>query len=452
MNNRTREKIYKYKRYPHIDPKIHWQEVYRAVESPDYVSAHGFYPFIHYTQESFKYPKAYLSGAEEKRDLPKKREIMYSCHLDRYIYEYYAHLINCMYNERVKIDGTNKCAVAYRNNLHKNNIHFAKEAFDSIRRNRNAYILIGDFTGYFDNMSHAHLKKMLCSLLQLQCLPDDYYAVFRSITKYSYIELSQVKTYKSMDKKQFYAVERLFSPNEFHVFKKGNVHRNKNDYGIPQGSAISAVFSNVYLLDLDKRIKDFATSQGGFYRRYCDDFIVVLPDNGVERFVLQAQKILRLIDEIPNLTLQPQKAKAYHFSTDHVKNCSNAIFPEYQDGSDLINYLGFSFDGSTISIRQKTIAKYYRRMYRKADTIVAHGGVSPSGKRIPRSTVYRYYSKYGKNENVNTGNLSSSKHQGNFLSYIDRAEKVFGPHESITRDTRRAWEKLMKRLRPKPIP
>ena len=449
MNNRTREKIYKYKRYPHIDPKIHWREVYRAIESPDYVSMHGFYPFIHYTQESAKYPEGYLSGAEEKRDMPKKRDIMYSCHMDRYIYEYYAHLINCKYNERVKIDGTNKCAVAYRNNLHKNNIHFAKEAFDSIRKNGNAYVFIGDFTGYFDNMSHSYLKKMLCSLLKMQYLPDDYYAVFRSITKHSYIELSQIKRYKSMDKKQFYAVERLFSPDEFRAFKKGNVHRNKYDYGIPQGSAISAVFSNVYLLDFDKRINDLITSQGGFYRRYCDDFIVVLPDNGIERFVSQTQKMLSIINEIPQLTLQPQKAKAYYYSANHVQNCSTMIFPEQRGGSDLINYLGFSFDGSTISIRQKTISKYYRRMYRKADTIVAHAGLAPSGKRIPKSTVYKRYSKYGKNEGRKTEKLPP-RHQGNFLSYIDRAEKVFGPHESITRDTRRAWGKLQKRLHPKP--
>ena len=197
MDNKKREKIYKFKKYPHIDPKIHWREVYRAVESPEYISSHGFYPFIHYTQVSSKYPAKYLSGKSEQRDEPKKREIMYSGHLDRYIYEYYAHLINCEYNKRVKQDSTNKCSVAYRNNLHKNNVNFAKEAFDAIRRIENAYVIIGDFTSYFDNISHSYLKEMLCSLLGTEHLSDDLYVVFRSITNYAFVDLEKVIAYKS---------------------------------------------------------------------------------------------------------------------------------------------------------------------------------------------------------------------------------------------------------------
>ena len=446
MNDYTRKKIYKFKKYPHFDPKIHWKSIYRLVESSEYISKHSFYPFIHYSQKSYKFPKSYLEGSSETRGIPKLREIMYSSHFDRYIYEYYAYLVNEKYNKRVNIDGTSRCAVAYRNNLHKNNVHFAKEAFDSIRKKGEAYILIGDFTSFFDNMSHSYLKKMLCSLFETHHLSDDFFAVFQSITKYSYIDLEIIKENKPLSKKQFYELDRLYTPEEFRAFKKGNIHRNSNDYGIPQGSAISAVFSNVYLLDFDKKINNFITSQGGFYRRYCDDFIVVLPNNGSDRFLFQKNEVQSIISAIPRLILQPQKAKAYHYSSGHVINYTNKVFPECEKGNDIINYLGFSFDGSKISIRQKTISKYYRRMYRKADTIVSHNGISQEGKRIPRTNIYKSYSKYGKTVRKSTDSFSSSKHKGNFLSYVERSEKIFGPNESISRDTKRAWGKLMKRL------
>ena len=52
-----RSKIYKVKKYPHFDNKIHWQDVRHEIENPDYIVHHAFYPFIHYVQEMPKYPK-----------------------------------------------------------------------------------------------------------------------------------------------------------------------------------------------------------------------------------------------------------------------------------------------------------------------------------------------------------------------------------------------------------
>ena len=47
-------------------------------------------------------------------------------------------------------------AVAYRTDLHKNNIHFAKVAVDFIRESGPCYIMIGDFTNFFDNLDHRY--------------------------------------------------------------------------------------------------------------------------------------------------------------------------------------------------------------------------------------------------------------------------------------------------------
>lgn len=445
MNSRIRERIYKYKKYPHFDPKVNWRDVYYAVESPKYISSHSFYPFIHYTQKTKKLPEDYIAGKAANRGAPKKREIMYSCHMDRYIYEYYAYLLNSKYNERVKKDGTNKSIIAYRNNLHKNNVHFAKEVFDAIKRKKDAYIIIGDFTKYFDNMLHDHLKKMICSLLCIDFLPDDLYAVFRSITKYAYIDLDDIKAVKKVNHRDFFNLERLFSPEEFREFKKGKVLKNCENFGIPQGSAISAVLSNIYLLEFDKKINDYVTCKGGIYRRYCDDFIIILPNSDSDAFRVQKDRIIDVISNTPNLNLHPDKTRVYHYAAGCINNCNDLVFSDALPSNNLINYLGFTFDGKTITVRQKTIAKYYRRMYQKADTIVRHEGISPKGKKIPMSGIYKKYSKYGKLDNSQNSKYPR-KYEGNFLSYIDRAEGVFGRDESIKRDTSQAWEKLQKRL------
>ena len=65
--------------------------------------------------------------------------------MDRYIYQYYAYQLNEEYNKRVSIDGLDQCSIAYRNNLHMNNIHFAKQAFDKIKELKECYVVIGDF-------------------------------------------------------------------------------------------------------------------------------------------------------------------------------------------------------------------------------------------------------------------------------------------------------------------
>ncbi len=437
------QKVYKYKRYPHFDNKVHWQTVKRNVETPEYIIHHAFFPFIHYEQKMTKFPRKYMEKTEDlKRDDPKTRQIMYSSHIDRYIYEYYSFLINKKYNTYAKETGINKCAIAYRTNHHgKNNIHYAKEAFDSIRRKQHALIIIGDFTKYFDYIDHRYLKDRLCKVLGEDSLPEDYYTVFRSITKHSWFELDEIREYKGLDRKEFNKLERIFTPEEFRSFKKGRIHTNINRYGIPQGSAISATFSNVYLIDFDKQINDYVASKGGFYRRYCDDFIIVLPWLDSQRNRDSLQYIFKVIKCIPGLDLQPDKTQVYEYDTKTITNYNKQYLENDKNKKNMVSYLGFTFDGSTVTIRSKTIAKYYGRMYKKIDVINRNNRISPTGKRIPLSNLYRLYSFKGKAVKKN------SKKHGNFLSYVDRAKRVFGSTEDLGRGTKRAWEKMQRRLR-----
>jgi len=72
---------------------------------------------------------------------------------------------------------------------------------------------------------------------------------------------------------------RICSPKQFREVVRGNglCIRNNEGKGIPQGSPISAVLANLYMLEFDKIVNEFVTGHGGLYRRYCDDLLIVLP-------------------------------------------------------------------------------------------------------------------------------------------------------------------------------
>lgn len=436
-------KIFKYKKYPHFDEKIYWTNVINKVKDPEYIKNHAFYPFIRYCQTMQKYPYKYISCDIPTRDKPKERIIMYSAHVDRYIYEYYAHLINTKYNIKAMQLGINKCAVAYRNNLRKSNINFAKEAFYFIRGCKDAIVIIGDFRKYFDTIDHKYLKQQLCSLLNEKKLPEDYYKVFKSVTKYSYLELDEILKYKNLKKAEFNQLDRIFSPSELRSYKQGRICTNKDTYGIPQGSAISACLSNVYLMELDKNLNSFATGCSGFYRRYCDDLIIVLPYNKISNNN-NIQKIYSIIKSVPNLILQPEKTQLYRYFNSTITSINEEYLSDVANGKSSISYLGFTFDGVQIRIRQKTITKFYQRMYRKIDNITFHNGISKSGKVIPKTQLFRLYSYKGQKSNFK--NRSKRNINGNFLDYVDRADRVFENKEAIKIDTKHAWDKLNRRL------
>ena len=56
--------------------------------------------------------------------------------------------------------------------------HIRKDAFDAIRSFSQCFILVGDFTDFFNNIEHQYLKKMICKVLDVECLPKDYFSVF----------------------------------------------------------------------------------------------------------------------------------------------------------------------------------------------------------------------------------------------------------------------------------
>ena len=109
------------KLYAHFDHKnITIKSVLSEITNPQVIAKHSFMPFIHTELIFNKYSK---NGRKSKT-----RDIYYSSHYDRCIYQYYAYRINECYNIKAMEFGINDIAIAYRNNFdHKSNINFAKK-------------------------------------------------------------------------------------------------------------------------------------------------------------------------------------------------------------------------------------------------------------------------------------------------------------------------------------
>ena len=272
--------IYKIKnngkrKYAHFDMRLGLKETCKYISNPENIVKHNFYPFIYYEKKMYKFNK-------EKGKNEKTRPICYAAHIDRCIYQYYAYILNYIYNKNVCELNIDDCSIAYRDNKRKSNIDFAKEVFDFIKQTQKACIIVSDFKGFFDNLEHNFLKEQICQLMNVDKLSDDMYAVFKSMTKFSKCRLEDIltlnglsDTYKGI--KELNSRETVMDVENFKKFKKENLIKNQNKFGIPQGSSLSGIFSNIYMMNFDYKMKQLVNSNNGLYRRYSDDFILVLP-------------------------------------------------------------------------------------------------------------------------------------------------------------------------------
>jgi hypothetical protein len=409
--------------YAHFDRKISLSQAWSYITNTGKIKKHGFYPFIHYTMTIRKYSKA-------KGRHSKPRDICYAAHLDRYIYQYYAYLLNEKYNERLSQDGLNDCVIAYRNNLEKNNnIHFAKRAFDQIRSQEHSYVIIGDFTNFFDTLDHAYLKNRICDLLGTKRLYDDWYAVYKNITGYSQWELSDLLSVNRLqnshaDIKSFNKRDRALTLEQFKSLKSKYISSNKKSVGIPQGSPISAIFSNVYMMEFDAKLNAYVALKQGLYMRYSDDFIIVIPASESESLEREFEWIMSAVGSTKSLTLEHDKTHLF----EHQAGKIDAYQVSSSDGTltrlnkKTIDYLGFTYDGSHVSVRDKTVSKYYNKLNRELKRYNKRKHKSQTKKIIRGIRIYRRYAQP-------KVRLKSNKR--NFLSYINNAERVFGTEEKV---------------------
>ncbi|WP_017752692.1 reverse transcriptase/maturase family protein [Clostridium tyrobutyricum] len=429
--------LYPTKQYPHFDNIISYNKVKNYVENPNKISSHSFFPFIKFIKKFERFDVNIKLSSKNKRPIEiKERPIMYASHIDNFIYKYYGEKLNDKYNQWVRKNGIDKCVTAYRNNKSgKSNIHYAAEVISFIENTKESYIMIGDYKGFFDSLNHKYLKSRIEDILNSNKLPLHYYKIYKSITKYSYILKEKINLQLGSDGK---IKERLkkessdkwkknykyFSTNqEFRIFKKGEdiLNVNEKNYGIPQGTAISAVLANVYMIKIDKKIKDFIIQKGGEYRRYSDDFIIVLPKqynetiNYYKDFYNIVKEVKKLIED-NGLTLEEDKTKLLEFTGDKILSLKSRF-------KTRLDYLGFIFDGKNISIRQKSIYKFYRNAYKLIDMSKKKSRNQINKTLIYKRKIYSLYTDMGQYTKFKY--RYKRKYHGNFIIYVKRAEIIF---------------------------
>ena len=436
---RKNKNIFKNKSYAHFDNRKKIESVKKYVFNENKIKEHSFFPFILDVHKFEKFDSESYSknssnpkdSIKEKVSKEKTRNIMFSSHLDRYIYQLYNNKLNILYNEYAKINGINKCSIAYRNNfVGKSNISFAHDVFKFILSTKSCFILVGDFKNFFEGINHKHLKKMLCKVVNQKNLNEDYYAIFKNITKYTYFDLNDICKIKGISRKDIYKyneiinsetgkkeyvfkLEKIMSIDEINKYKSKYLYYN-NKCGIPQGSAISSVLANIYMIDADRLINNLVTSNNGVYRRYSDDFIVIIPEISREKFLDIFSKIKDIFDNNGKPELKDEKTRVYYFENEKLENVNKEFLTNIYNTKNELEYLGFCFSGNKIKIRDKTMSKFYYRMYKKIKTIALAHGKTKNGKNITGENLYKLYSEYGKNDE-----------KGNFITYNERCEKEF---------------------------
>lgn len=416
------KKLFARRRYLHFDEPLSPRDAESLATNPNRVASWAFLPMLHWIVKARKV-KRKDDGALEKRP-PKNRPIAYASHKDASIYAYYGHLLGARYEAAVVTLGIHDCVTAFREHSGRCNIDFAMEAFEWIRHKGECVALAFDIQGFFDNLDHDLTKAQWARVLGSVRLPDDHFAVFRSLTRFAYVDRGAVFKEFGISPYSPRATgrRRICSPEEFRsrVRGKGLIQKNLLIKGIPQGSPMSAVLSNIYMTEFDVAVAGRVQSVGGLYRRYCDDMLcVVPPEHAVEIEALVMEEVRRV-----KLDIQTEKTKRHHFRVDGARVTVD----------EPLQYLGFTFDGRRALLRTSSVSRYYHKM-RAAVSLAIQTKRKHDGIRAKRGEPKEPL----KRRKLNIRYTYVGRH--NFISYAIRAANRMN-EPAIRKQVKRHWKKL----------
>lgn len=353
-------------KYPQFDAALTFKaklKLWHQIETDrKLVVQHQFLPMV-LREKSFVKFKLVRNGKKRKVVLkPKIRPIVEVSHQDAAIYKLYGAWLSSKYEARVASSPLNAVATAYRP-IGMTNISASREVMDSIASTSEAWIIKGDFQGFFDNLNYRVLKQHLSQLVgEHGQLPDDWYAVYKSLTQFRTIKADQIP-----DDMVDYAKEKgryINKAGDFsEAIKQYHLGFSKRPVcGIPQGTSMSAVMANVYMLDFDAKVMQLVEAYHGLYRRYSDDFVVVLTGRLTEPAALELMhKLIDLSHKLVKLTIEPEKTKLLKYSHEN-KQIYKCVDGKLMKST--FDYLGFEFDGKNLLLRTKSLLKFNRKYHR----------------------------------------------------------------------------------------
>lgn len=419
--------ISKERQYKHFDLPLHESDREREIDFSQEIKTHRFWPLLGFTDIARRYVRIKNTDGNWKRDangdilkevVEKPRPIRFAGHEDAAYLQAYATHLNGFYEHALIEDGTAGNVLAYRKGG-GTNIHHAKSLFDEIVERGDCTVLAMDISGFFDNLDHLLLRDEVANLLGASRLDGHHGTVWKNVTRYSWVETVDLDERLGRNRK---GRGRVCTPRDFiaHVQgrKNGLIRKHHQPFGIPQGTPVSGLYANIYLRTFDREMVAWCEKRGGSYRRYSDDIAVALPHGCI------ASDVVASVDKM----LAKFKLKM------SVKKTEVADFKSGLLASPKpIQYLGFTFDGTSTLIRPSSLDAYLGKMRRGIHAKL----VAAKAKDIPSFEVYQRelrsrYTHAGKRRN--------------FIRYAHKAADIMGSPEikkQVKRNVTwfdRAWE------------
>lgn len=413
---------FKRRPYRHFDKPVCETFAKRAMD-PSFVGGPNYQPdpLLHYLKQEKRYKHCSKAGRRVLKT--KDRPIKYASHRDACVLSKYSHDLAQRLDAHYESAALSDKVIAYRA-LGKGNYHFAAEALAFAKANGPVTILAFDVTGFFDNLDHRLLKARLKRILDVMELPPDWYKVFRQMTRFSFVDSDELRAspmfgprLKLRTGDPIATIGELKAAGiSFHTNPgiKAKPDRNR---GIPQGTPISAAFSNLYMIEFDAAASLFCDRIGAFYRRYSDDILVICREE--DSCIVEAE-MARLMDR-ERLELNRDKIERTRF----VPNVSVAAGHGAQ-------YLGFNLGPDGATIRHSSMSRQWRKMRRAFKRTRKVAAAQIAAGNADKAWTKRLRRRF------------TARPVRNFSSYARRSAAAFGPDEKITGQVRR-FERAVER-------
>ena len=189
---------------------------------------------------------------------------------------------------------------------------------------------------------HLYLQDLYFNELDYKMPQVIIKEITESIESYnSYIKIDIKNFYPSIDHEKLLTLlkEKIDCEYSLKLIRKAlQPQKNEKIGGVPQGLSISNILASIYLYQIDKAFQNEGNIR---YFRFVDDILILCNESEIETLKTKINK------EFSNLHLE------IHPITKKSKSQSGNI------QNNIIEYLGYSFQGDIITVRKSTINNLY---------------------------------------------------------------------------------------------
>lgn len=410
------------KTYPQFDTAVldveqQERKLTKYLDSPELVASHQFLPVVLRKKVFLKF--FYDKNKGQLSFRRKVRPLVEVAHSDSLIFSLYATMLNEAYEKRVSILNLGNVATAYRRGR-GSNIEASKEVIDQVYSSKQSWIIKSDFVGFFDHLNHRMVKQRVLELIggEGDRLSSDWYAVITALTKYRDISADKlpsemVKFAKTHNR----YVNRIRDLDQ--AVTSGEIVTSKpHTVGIPQGTSMSAAIANAYMIPFDYALNTLAKAHGGIYRRYSDDFVVVLPKSlSLKSIKAIVKDIDALASRLARLNLEKKKTKILYYS--HDTHSIKKVNDSSELSDSVFDYLGFVFDGRQVTLRAKGLFKFSH----KSKHAVRQTAFEKNA--IVQGQSFMYFPYLDAYHRLASQYLNMSDEAQTFRGYAARADQVY---------------------------